>query len=126
MGNFKQPKFNEKYDAVLEELNRLRSTKKISETYRLESVSGFKIVYLNICSLKKKIINVTNDDWYLSADILIFTETLTKPQDEISVPNFNQIFRSDAISNTRRLLVFGKLKILMLINILQSKEQILM
>ena len=46
--------------------------------------------------------------WYHHADIIIFSETLTKPDCKIQMDNFLQIFRSDAIDKTRGLYIVGR------------------
>ena len=66
--------------------------------------ADLKICYLNARSLHKHIDNVRKDINYLSADILIFTETRISPHDpnEIYAIEGYELFRNDDISNVNR------------------------
>ena len=66
--------------------------------------TDLKICYLNARSLHKHIDDVRKDINYLSADILIFTETRFSPHDpdEMYAIDGYELFRNDETSNDNR------------------------
>ena len=71
--------------------------------YMLEN-TNLKICYLNARSLHKHIDDVRKDINYLSADILIFTETRFSPHDpdEMYAIEGYELFRNNETSNVSR------------------------
>ena len=89
---------------VVEEMQLLRNQYKLdlcfTPLYMLNH-TDLKICYLNARSLHKHIEDVRKDINYLSANILIFTETRfsTQDPDEIYAIEGYELFRNDDISN---------------------------
>lgn len=91
------------------ELEKLRSEKKLILSFdNLKSHSGTIIIYQNLCSIVKKLKYILKDEWHQRGHILIFSETLTKPDDEILIENYTQIFRSDATKYSRGIIAFAR------------------
>ena len=67
--------------------------------------------------------DVTNDEWYHSADILIFSETLTKLEEKILIPHFKQVLRSDATNKICELLVVVKQEIFLIDQHIKCSEE---
>ena len=92
---------------VVKEMELLRNECKLNlcftPLYMLEN-TDLKICYLNARSLHKHINDVQKDINYLSADILIFTETRFSPHDpdEMYPIEGYELFRNDDISNVNR------------------------
>ena len=92
---------------VVKEMELLRNECKLNlcftPLYMLEN-TDLKICYLNARSLHKHINDVRKDINYLSADILIFTETRFSPHDpdEMYPIEGYELFRNDDISNVNR------------------------
>ena len=92
---------------VLKEMELLRNECKLSlcftPLYMLEN-NDLKICYLNARSLHKPINDVRKDINYLSADILIFTETRFSPHDpdEMYPIEGYELLKNDDISNVSR------------------------
>ena len=80
--------------------------------------TDLKICYLNARSLHKHIDDVRKDINYLSADILIFTETRFCPHDpdEMYIIDGYELFRNDETSNVSRpyhgIAVYSRLRML--------------
>ncbi|XP_062705356.1 uncharacterized protein LOC134287489 [Aedes albopictus] len=100
LGNFPgNMKSNNTIDACLNEMDRLRKERSLSLVYNnLVNVSGLKVVYLNIRSLRANKKHVDVDPWYFRCDILIFSETCLYANEQIEFPGFNLVYRSDTIS----------------------------
>ena len=92
---------------VVKEMQLLRSEYKLdlcfTPLYMLAN-TDLKICYLNARSLHKHIDDVRKDINYLSADILIFTETRFSPHDpdEMYAIEGYELFRNDETSNVNR------------------------
>ena len=92
---------------VVKEMEFLRNECKLdlcfTPLYMLEN-TDLKICYLNARSLHKHIDDVRTDTNYLSADILIFTETRFSPHDldEMYAIEGYKLFRNDETSNVNR------------------------
>ena len=92
---------------VVKEMQLLRNEYKLdlcfTPLYMLEN-TALKVCFLNRRSLHKHIDDVRKDVNYLSADILIFTETRFSPHDadELYAIEGYELFRNDEISNLNR------------------------
>ncbi|XP_062709567.1 uncharacterized protein LOC134288515 isoform X1 [Aedes albopictus] len=92
-------KSNNTIDACLNEMDRLRKERPLSLVYNnLVNVSGLKVVYLNIRSLRANKKHVDVDPWYFRCDILIFSETCLYANEKIAFPGFNLVYRSDTFN----------------------------
>lgn len=94
-GNMKS---NNTIDASLNEMDRLRSQRRLSLVYdNLENTEGLILAYLNIRSLRANLQYITLDKWYSRCDILIFSETCMYIDEEVEILGFRLVYRSDAI-----------------------------
>ena len=80
------------------EMKRLREGAKLKlcfNNFKSLAADDFPIVYLNVNSLIKKLPDIICDRWYMSAKMLVFSETKTNNREDIVIQNFSTIFRSD-------------------------------
>ncbi|EDS27530.1 conserved hypothetical protein [Culex quinquefasciatus] len=81
------------------EIQRMRSERLLPLVYdNLMNVDGLVIAYLNVQSLKTSLKHILSDQWYLRCDVLVFAETCTSAGDQIVIPNFILMYRSDEVS----------------------------
>lgn len=78
------------------EMIRLKQEKCLKLSYtKVIKGNRIKIIYQNVRSLIKNLINITTDKWYKQADLLVFSETQTISTDILNMEGFNLIFRTD-------------------------------
>lgn len=107
---------NLKTDKILkQEIIRLKSEKLLSLSYINEIPGNAKIIiYYNSCSLKQNFKYILCDNWYQQADILIFSETRIKMNNNnIQINGYKIAFMSEIDSPTlpRGIICFVKLNI---------------
>ncbi|CAG9794720.1 unnamed protein product [Diatraea saccharalis] len=88
---------SEKFVRTENELNRLRTERKLKLAYEtFEDKIGDVIIFLNTGhTFNEHYQFITTDKWYSNGSLLIFTDTNTINSDEIRIPNFEVIFRSN-------------------------------
>jgi hypothetical protein len=104
LGTFKPPKQSKEETAVSKELTRLKTEKRLKLSFDNlnEDNTCIKIIYQNLGTLKSKIADIVSDEWYSKGDIIIFAETLTKPNDVVELKGFDVQFRSDITKGKSR------------------------
>ncbi|CAG5109286.1 Protein of unknown function, partial [Cotesia congregata] len=104
-GNFKPPAPLDNTSNLKVEIDRLKNEKRlITFEQPLDDLHGIKIIFHNALSLRKYIGCVRNDKWFHGADVMIFAETRTLPNDDISIDGFDIEFRSDEKNVSRKFL----------------------
>ncbi|GBM80454.1 ATP-dependent DNA helicase PIF1 [Araneus ventricosus] len=109
IGKFRVPKESKIEDPCLQQLCKLRRTKNLYMPLSvLKNSAGFKVAYQNVCSLTHKLQFIKSDKWYFYNDVLIFSETLTSRDENISLDGYKVKFRSDAFQGSRGLICLVK------------------
>lgn len=87
---------------VTNKMNRMRNdaSLKIFCT-EIGEADDVKIVYQNINSLKNKLKFIAVDKWYHQADLIVFAETNSKPEEKLALLNYSICFRSDQHADSR-------------------------
>jgi hypothetical protein len=104
IGDFIPPKPPERNDAVAMMFKTMRSERMLKlslefpEQFQRER---FFVMFHNVQSLHKHILDVRNDDTFLCASMISLVETWTKPTDSLEIEGFQIVHRRDC-ENTRK------------------------
>ena len=104
IGDFVPPKPPERNDAVAMMFKNMRSERmlKFSLNFPEESPGErFFVMFHNVQSLNKHILDVRSDKTFLSASMISLVETWTKPTDSLEIEGFKIIHRRDC-NDTRK------------------------
>ena len=104
IGDFVPPKPPERNDAVAMMFKNMRSERmlKFSLEFPEESQGErFFVMFHNVQSLNKHILDVRSDKTFLSASMISLVETWTKPSDSLEIEGFKVIHRRDC-NDTRK------------------------
>ena len=103
LGQFKPPLVRRSTDLVLQQLDVLRSEKKLKLCFNnLLNTSGIIVTYLNARSLRKNLKSIISDHWYSRCHVLVFSESHTIPEDIVDIPGFQIFYRSDSLYKVRK------------------------
>lgn len=111
IGSFKAPPSLKHDDQTISELKRLRTQRQLKLCFNnFETKSGRVFGYHNVVSFPKYHQHIENDNWYRHCDILILAETQTTTKYNVTLQEFNLIFRSDNFDKPQKrgILIFGK------------------
>ncbi|XP_055600404.1 uncharacterized protein LOC129749455 [Uranotaenia lowii] len=82
--------------ACLKETERLKTYRQLTLSFNnLTTHTGLVIAYQNSRSLRENLKYINADAWYSRCDIIVFSETGILTNDEVNIPNFNIVYRSD-------------------------------
>ena len=104
IGEFKLQKTSKKENGGIAEMHRLRREREMKLSYDNLCNRKDKIIYQNVGSLNQTFGCIMADEWDSQADILVFSETLTKPDQIIRLHNFKTVYRTDMSKESRGIL----------------------
>lgn len=109
LGKFRSPKSTKEEDPVIKEIIRLKTKKQIClQVDDFATKEGVKIIYKNVCSIRKKIEHIKSDEFYNVGNVLIFAESLLTDADEVEIPGFEVIYKTKSKDQTLGLICFKK------------------
>lgn len=75
------------------EIKQLKKEKCLKLSYsKVIEGNRIKIIYQNVRSLRKNVINISCDKWYKQTDLLVFAESQTIITDNLTIEGFKIIF----------------------------------
>ncbi|CAM2727504.1 unnamed protein product [Rotaria socialis] len=98
IGGFVPPKPPEHNDSVAMMFKTMRSERMIKFSLQFPEESQgerFSVIFHNVQSLNKNILDVKSDKTFLSASMISLVETWTKPSDSLEIEGFKVVHRRD-------------------------------
>ncbi|CAF1560346.1 unnamed protein product [Rotaria magnacalcarata] len=98
IGDLAPPKPPERNDALATMFKTMRSEGKMKFSLEFPEESqgeGFSVMFHNVQSLNKHILDVKSDKTFLSASMISLVETWTKPGDSLEIEDFKVVHRRD-------------------------------
>ncbi|CAF3300220.1 unnamed protein product, partial [Rotaria socialis] len=98
IGGFVPPKPPEHNDSVAMMFKTMRSERMIKFSLQFPEESQgerFSVIFHNVQSLNKNILDVKSDKAFLSASMISLVETWTKPSDSLEIEGFKVVHRRD-------------------------------